>query len=287
MKNRINFGPAGNPLGFNGQTVDVCDYIRGLGLDAYEYQATYGVKIQKPSGLKLGENARNNRVKISMHGPYYINLSAQKDDVLERSIERLIQSARAAEWMDAYRIVFHPGFYTKYTPQEAMQRCKGAINDLLEKLDSLGIKKFTFAPETTGKRSQLGSLDEIIEICRSFPHFAPTIDFAHVHARGRGCVKGADEYHRILSKLEDELGAMVKNPETLHCHFTRIEYTDAGERKHHVLQEMEYGPPLEPLLEVLVDGGWNATIICETPFLEKDALLMKAVHEKILEKKGV
>lgn len=80
----------------------------------------------------------------------------------------------------------------------------------MEKLDSLGIKKFTFAPETTGKRSQLGSLDEIIEICRSFPHFAPTIDFAHVHARGRGCVKGADEYHRILSKLEDELGAMVK-----------------------------------------------------------------------------
>ena len=120
MKNMINFGPAGNPLGFNGQTVDVCDYIRGLGLNAYEYQATYGVKIQKPSGLKLGENARNNRVKISMHGPYYINLSAQKDDVLERSIERLIQSARAAEWMDAYRIVFHPGFYTKYTPQEAM-----------------------------------------------------------------------------------------------------------------------------------------------------------------------
>lgn len=284
MKNKIKFGPAGNPLGFNGQTVEVCDYINGIGLDAYEYQATYGVRIQKQSGLKLGENALDNDIMVSMHAPYYINLSAQKEDVLERSIERLVQSARAAEWIGAYRIVFHPGFYTKYTPSQALDRCKGAITELLEKLDSMGIKKFTFSPETTGKRSQLGSLDEIIDICQSFDHFAPTIDFAHVHARGRGCIKGADEYHRILGKLEDGIDGIGSKPEALHCHFTRIEYTDAGERKHHVLMETEYGPPLEPLLGALVECGWDATIICETPFLEKDALLMKQNYQNILEK---
>lgn len=284
MKNKIKFGPAGNPLGFNGQTVEVCDYINGIGLDAYEYQATYGVRIQKQSGLKLGENALDNDIMVSMHAPYYINLSAQKEDVLERSIERLVQSARAAEWIGAYRIVFHPGFYTKYTPSQALDRCKGAITELLEKLDSMGIKKFTFSPETTGKRSQLGSLDEIIDICQSFDHFAPTIDFAHVHARGRGCIKGADEYHRILGKLEDGIDGIGSKPEALHCHFTRIEYTDAGERKHHVLVETEYGPPLEPLLGALVECGWDATIICETPFLEKDALLMKQNYQNILEK---
>lgn len=284
MKNKIKFGPAGNPLGFNGQTVEVCDYINGIGLDAYEYQATYGVRIQKQSGLKLGENALDNDIRVSMHAPYYINLSAQKEDVLERSIERLVQSARAAEWIGAYRIVFHPGFYTKYTPSQALDRCKGAITELLEKLDSMGVKKFTFSPETTGKRSQLGSLDEIIDICQSFDHFAPTIDFAHVHARGRGCIKGVDEYHRILGKLEDGIDGIGSKPEALHCHFTRIEYTDAGERKHHVLMETEYGPPLEPLLEALVECGWDATIICETPFLEKDALLMKQNYQNILEK---
>lgn len=284
MKNKIKFGPAGNPIGFNGQTVKVCDYIRDIGLDAYEYQATYGVKIQKQSGLKLGENALDNNVRVSMHAPYYINLSAQKEDVLGRSIERLVQSARAAEWIGAYRIVFHPGFYTKYTPSQALDRCKRAITELLEKLDSLGIKKFTFAPETTGKRSQLGSLDEIIDICQSFDHFSPTIDFAHVHARGRGCIRGAEDYHRILGKLENGIDEIGSKLEALHCHFTRIEYTDAGERKHHVLMETEYGPPLEPLLEALVECGWDATIICETPFLEKDALVMKQNYQKILEK---
>jgi deoxyribonuclease-4 len=242
------------------------------------------VRIQKQSGLKLGENALDNDIRVSMHAPYYINLSAQKEDVLERSIERLVQSARAAEWIGAYRIVFHPGFYTKYTPSQALDRCKGAITELLEKLDSMGVKKFTFSPETTGKRSQLGSLDEIIDICQSFDHFAPTIDFAHVHARGRGCIKGVDEYHRILGKLEDGIDGIGSKPEALHCHFTRIEYTDAGERKHHVLMETEYGPPLEPLLEALVECGWDATIICETPFLEKDALLMKQNYQNILEK---
>ena len=284
MKNKSKFGPAGNPIGFNGQTVKVCDYIRDIGLDAYEYQATYGVKIQKQSGLKLGENALDNNVRVSMHAPYYINLSAQKEDVLGRSIERLVQSARAAEWIGAYRIVFHPGFYTKYTPSQALDRCKRAITELLEKLDSLGIKKFTFAPETTGKRSQLGSLDEIIDICQSFDHFSPTIDFAHVHARGRGCIRGAEDYHRILGKLENGIDEIGSKLEALHCHFTRIEYTDAGERKHHVLMETEYGPPLEPLLEALVECGWDATIICETPFLEKDALVMKQNYQKILEK---
>ena len=118
MKQNILFGPAGNPIGFNGQTVEVCGYIRELGLDAYEYQATYGVRIQKQSALKLKNYAKKNDIKVSMHAPYYINLSAQKDDVLERSIDRLVQSARAAEWMGAYRIVFHPGFYTKFTPQD-------------------------------------------------------------------------------------------------------------------------------------------------------------------------
>ncbi|MBP1945038.1 TIM barrel protein [Methanobacterium petrolearium] len=282
MKQNIRFGPAGNPIGFKGQTVDVCDYIRELGLDAYEYQATYGVRIQKQSGLKLAENSQKNDVRVSMHAPYYINLAAQKEDVLKRSIDRLIQSARAAEWIGAYRIVFHPGFYTKYSPQDALKRCKNSITNLMEDLNSRRMENFIFAPETTGKRSQLGSLEEIIDICQSFDHFAPTIDFAHLHARGRGSIKDIDDYHKILAKLEEELGGGCHEHEFLHCHFTRIEYTDAGERKHHILTEKEYGPPMEPLLEALIECGWNATIICETPLLEQDALLMQKTYKNMV-----
>ncbi len=118
-----------------------------------------------------------------MHAPYYINLSSNKDEVVERSIKRLVQAARASEWMGAYRTVFHPGFYTSYTSEEAMNRCKNSIEKIIEELEGLSVKNYCFAPETTGKKSQLGNLDEIIEICRSFEHFEPTVDFAHVYAR--------------------------------------------------------------------------------------------------------
>lgn len=276
MKSQARFGPAGLPVGYNGESHRVCNYIREIGLDAYEYQATYGVRVSKQIALKLKENAEENDVRISMHGPYYINLSSNKDDVVERSIERLIQSARAAEWMGAYRMVFHPGFYTKHTPREAMEKLNTAVDDLTQRLESLGITDYTFAPETTGKKSQLGSLEEIIEICRRHEKFQPTVDFAHIHARDSGLLKNREDYGAVFSLLEDELN--IKN---LHCHYTHIEFTDKGERRHHTLSE-DYGPPLKPLLEEIIHGGWDVTLICETPLRDQDALLMKDDYIKIL-----
>jgi deoxyribonuclease-4 len=279
MTSDVRFGPAGLPVGYKSNSNQVCSYIREIGLDAYEYQATYGVRISKQSALKLKENSRDNDILISMHGPYYINLSSNKDEVVERSIERLIQSARAAEWMGAYRVVFHPGFYTKKTPEEAMEKLNEAVDELTEQLESLQIRDYTFAPETTGKKSQLGSLEEIIEICQRHEKFAPTVDFAHLHARECGLFKDKDDYGRVFSLLEDELGI-----DTLHCHYTPIEFTDKGERRHHILGE-DYGPPLEPLLEEIIERGWDITLICETPLRDRDAILMKRDYRNIIKDK--
>lgn len=272
----IRFGPAGRPIGYKGKTDKVCSYIKEIGLDAYEYQATYGVKISKQSALKIKEDAGKNDILVSMHGPYYINLCSQKDETITKSIERLVQCAKAADWLNAYRIVFHTGFYTKYSPEEAMEKTKKAISELLEKCESAEIKNYTFAPETTGKKSQLGSLDELIDICQSFDNFAPTVDFAHMHARAGGSIKSKDDYAKIFDKLESELEL-----KTLHSHFTKIEYTDAGERKHHILDDENYGPPLTPLLELISENDYNVTIICETPLLDIDSIKMKNEFMKI------
>ncbi len=278
MTSDVRFGPAGIPLGYKGESSKVCSYIRGRGLEAYEYQATYGVRISKQSALKLKENSKENDIRISIHAPYYINLCSDKEDVVERSIERLIQSARAAEWMGAYRIVFHPGFYTKYTPDEAMKRLNKAVDDLTGQLESLEISDYTFAPETTGKKSQMGSLEEIINICQNHENFSPTVDFAHLHARECGMIKSEKDYGKIFELLEDEL-----HLNTLHCHYTHIEFTDKGERRHHILSE-DYGPPLEPLLKEIIEKGWNITLICETPLRDEDAVLMQKSYKNIYKK---
>jgi deoxyribonuclease IV len=276
----VRFGPAGRPINYSGNAKDACTYIKAEGLEAYEYQATYGVKISQKSASELKKNSKNEDVLVSMHAPYYINLSSNKDDVIDRSIKRLVQSAKASEWMGAYRTVFHPGFYTNYTSEEAMTKCKDAINEILNELDSLGVNNYCFAPETTGKKSQLGNLDEIIDICRSFDHFEPTIDFAHVYARSGGKISNREDYAKIFMKLENELGI-----KSLHTHFTHIEYTDAGERKHHILSDMNYGPPLEPFVEEIVECGWNVTVICESPLIDQDALIIKKLYGKILDSK--
>lgn len=274
---KVRFGPAGRPINYSGNAKDACPYIKSEGLDAYEYQATYGVKISQSSANDLKNSSTSEDVLVSMHAPYYINLSSNKDDVVERSIQRLVQSAKAAEWMGAYRIVFHPGFYTTYTPEEAMMRCKSAVNDIIEKLDSLGVKDFCFAPETTGKKSQLGNLDEIIELCNSFDKFQPTVDFAHVHARTGGGISKREDYAKIFGKLENELGI-----NRLHSHFTHIEFTDSGERKHHILSDHNYGPPMEPFIEEVIECGWNVTVICESPLIDQDAILMKDLYRDLL-----
>ena len=277
---KVRFGPAGRPINYSGNAKDACSYIKAEGLEAYEYQATYGVKISQQSAMELKKYSEDEDVLVSMHAPYYINLSSNKEDVVERSIQRLVQSAKASEWMGAYRTVFHPGFYTSYTSDEAMQRCKWAIKQIIDELEGLGVENYCFAPETTGKRSQLGNLDEIIEICRSFDHFEPTVDFAHVYARSGGKLNSREEYHQIFQKLEHELGI-----KSLHSHFTQIEYNQSGERKHHILSDENYGPPIDSFIEEIVECGWNITVICESPLIDQDALLMKNKYGKLLAKK--
>ena len=180
--------------------------------------------------------------------------------------------------MGAYRLVFHPGAYLNRKPEKAMEISKNTVNRLFEELEAEGIEDFTFAPETTGKRTQQGNVSEVVELCASFDHFEPTIDFAHVHARGRGFLEKKEDYNCIFSTIEDKLDIDI-----LHCHFTTIEYASHGEVKHHTLDESdEYGPDIKDLLSNLIDNGWKANIICETPLRDVDAIKMKKIYEEML-----
>ena len=278
MKNKVLFGPAGSPVNYKGAAYKAPKFISEEGLNSYEDQSPYGVRIGEKAATTLKEESEKHDILISMHGPYYINLCAKEDEKLEKSIGHLISTARAGEWMGAYRLVFHPGAYLNRKPEKAMEISKNTINRLFEELEAEGIEEFTFAPETTGKRTQLGNVSEVVELCASFDHFEPTIDFAHVHARGRGFLTKKEDYNCIFSTIEDNLDI-----DMLHCHFTTIEYGNGGEVKHHTLDESdEYGPDIKDLLANLIDNGWNANIICETPQRDLDALIMKETYENML-----
>ncbi|GAA5819660.1 MAG: TIM barrel protein [Methanobrevibacter sp. CfCl-M3] len=277
MKSKIIFGPAGRPINYKGPAYKVSKYIADEGLSAYEYQAGRGLRISEKSSNILKKESNKHNVLVSIHAPYFINLSSDNDKTIDNSIDILFKSARVGEWIGAYRIVFHPGYYLKNKKDETLNMAKSTINKVLDKIEQSKIENFTFSPETTGKKSQLGNLNEIIAICKEFDNFEPTIDIAHLYARGNGSIQTINDYNKIFSTLENELDI-----ERLHFHFTRIEYGKLGEKKHHTLNEIDYGPNPEIFLKTLIEFGFKGTIICESPLLDQDALLLKNLYENLL-----
>ena len=289
MADHPRFGPAGVPPIFRvlkAQLHDVPGLLREENLDAFEYQAVrWGPKpqMQQEHAENLGAEARKNDVRLSLHGSYYVNLCGKKE-VVEASKKRLIACATAANWMGAYVVVFHTGFYGRLEKNYAFRTCVDALKDIVATMRDLGIRNVKLGPETMGKVSQVGSLDEILTICEEVEQTQLVIDWGHLHARHQGRFRKTADLRAVAETVERRLGTEAAR--TIHCHFSKIEFTDKGERRHHVLDEARYGPDFEMLAEVMVEFKMRPVIICETPLLDVDAMKMRDTYLKIVERQN-
>ncbi len=278
MLKRLRFGPAGKPIDYKKADITgVPEFLKSIGLDAFEYEAVRGVKISEAKALKLGEEAKKNDVVMSLHAPYYINLSSKVKETVEKSKRWIVEAVKAANWMNAYVVVFHPGYYKGVSQSEAVKMVIKALNEVNDIIrNQLGIKNVWLGPETTGKKSQVGSVDEVIEICKNVGKCRPVIDWAHIYARSLGMfITVVDHVVSVIDKIEKELGTEVLKP--LHMHFSRISYGSSGEKEHHVLSDVGFGPEFKIVCKGLKQVGIEGVIISESPILEKDALVMKRI----------
>ncbi len=287
MSEQTRFGPAGVPPMFRlmgATTADVPKLLHEEGLDAFEYQASrWGPKpqINPNDARKLGEEARKNDVKLSMHGSYFVNLSGKKE-VVEASKRRLIACATAADWMEAYVVVFHTGFYGKLEKDYAFKTCLTALKEISAEMKQLGLK-VKLGPETMGRKFQVGTIEEILNINQEVEGTQLVIDWGHLHALHLGTLKKVEDFRAIAEKVEQTLGTEALR--SMHCHFSKIEFSSQGEKRHHTLDEERYGPEFRMLAEVIVDFGLHPTMICESPILDVDARKMKATLNEVLESK--
>jgi deoxyribonuclease-4 len=287
MTERTRFGPAGVPPMFRlmgATTADVPKLLHEEGLDAFEYQASrWGPKpqIKQEDAKKLGEESRKNDVKLSMHGSYFINLSGKKE-VVEASKRRLIACARGADWMGAYVVVFHTGFYGKFEKDYAFKTCLSALKEVSAEIKTLGLK-VKLGPETMGRKFQVGTLDEILTINQEVEGTQLVIDWGHLHALHLGTLNKVEDFRAIAEKVEQKLGTQALR--SIHCHFSKIEFSSQGEKRHHTLDEERYGPEFRMLAEVIVEFGMHPTIICESPILDVDARKMQATLKATLANK--
>jgi deoxyribonuclease-4 len=183
--------------------------------------------------------------------------------------------------MGGFHLTFHAGFYGRRTKQETFELQLNSLREVTGVLESQGVYT-ELGPETTGKESQFGSLDELLELSNLLPRVRPTVDFAHIHVRSETTrLNDSNDFLSILNKIENSLGSARVN--ALVLHFTEIEPTASGfgERRHWPLGS-KYGPRFECLADAMTEVGFNMIVICESPLLDEDALKMKRIFEKRL-----
>lgn len=283
MKEHPKFGPAGNSRLFYDKglkkTEDAPAYLNEMGLDAYEYQCGRGVRINEAAFARLRENAVKNGISISLHAPYYISLSSSEEEKRLNSVNYILDSARAVHLLGGNRIVVHSGSCSKMSREQALSLAKDTLAAALRALEENNLSHIRICPETMGKVNQLGTLDEVIELCTLSESMLPCIDFGHLNARSFGNMQTYEQFDWALKKVESKLGR--ERLKEFHSHFSKIEFTKpGGEKKHLTFEDENFGPSFIPLSELIYKYDLHPTFICESAGTQDiDSLAMKRMYE--------
>lgn len=276
----IRFGPAGNETSFYDQgyknTFEAMEWLKNMGLNAYEYQCGRGVNIKEEAANRIGEHAKRFDIALSLHAPYFINMATVEPEKIKSSLMHMRNSYIAAKQMGAVRVCVHPGSFMGDTRENATIRAHHFLKDFL---DSINDDSVIFCPEVMGKINQLGNLDEIIYLCANDERILPTVDFGHLNARTHGSLKTSEDYEKVILKLIDGIG--LERTKKMHMHFSQIEYTQGGEKKHLTFEDEKFGPYFKDFIPVLYKYDLQPVIICESDdMMATDSLKSKIMYEQ-------
>jgi len=260
---KILLGPAGSS---GHGTLEGIGFVKEQELQTMEVAFVRGVHMGNELAKQCGEVAGKLGISLSIHAPYYINLASAEEEKQTASVKRIMDSCERGHHLGATHVVFHPAFYGKLSPEKVHEMVKAHVQRMMADIKA-NKWKVKLAPETTGKISVYGSLDEILSLCDE-TGCSMCVDFAHLYARNRGHI----DYASVLDKIESH------GHKHIQCHFSNINYGMKGELNHLVLDGK---PPFEPLAKELLNRDLDATIICESTITWKDSLKMKQIFEKL------
>ena len=260
------FGPAGISDSFAAQgyktSLDIPAYTAGMGLDAFEYQCGHGVRLAEDKARQMAALAAEKGIVFSVHAPYYISMSSLDEEKRLGSIRYLLQSAQLCRALGGRRIIVHPGSCGKQSRAAALEKALDTLRRGVEALDEAGYGDMTLCPETLGKIGQLGDLDEVLALCGVDERIVPCIDFGHLNARTLGGIRSKADYAAILDRMGEALGD--ERARKFHVHFSRIEFSAGGEKRHWTFAETQFGPEPAPLMELLAERRLAPVVICES-----------------------
>lgn len=266
---KLNFITAGMPLRTGKASYPKAfEVLKGMNLDGMELEFVHGVRMNDANRDFVKEMSKD--FVITAHGPFYINLNSQEEEKIDASLQRIIDTAYVAKQAGAFSITYHAAFYMGKDKETVYNQVKTQTRRILDVLENENIDVW-IRPETTGKATQWGDLDEIIKLSKEFEQVLPCVDFSHLHARSAGEYNTYDEFSKILEKMGTEIGEYAL--ENFHGHLAGIEYTAKGEKQHLNLEnsDMNYKDLMKAMKEFNVKGA----LVCESPNIEDDCKLLK------------
>jgi deoxyribonuclease-4 len=284
MLNNFKFGTVGSPKSTPkkpGGSVGAILRLKELELDALELGWVQSVRVSEDTCVQICATGKDNDFRLSVHAPYFINLNGT-DEEWPNSRKRLMDAAYYGNLAGATDIIFHPGSYFAQPVDEVLDRSIRRLQGCVDELRAAG-NPVILRPETMGKIAMLGSLDDTLKMSQAIPGVEPCLDFAHLHARaGDGSMNSKAEWLQVLDDYAQALGKAAH--QRLHIHLSGIEYSPKGEREHLPLAESDFN--LTALLEALYDKSCAGRILCESPEMENDALLLQKTWRELVESKA-
>lgn len=275
--NKLNFLTAGMPIKTGSEGYPKAfELLSEFKLDGMELEFVHGVRMKPESQTFIKESIKKQNFVVTAHGPYYINLNSKEEEKVEASIIRILDTARMAHSLGAYSITFHAAFYMGQDKEKVYDKVEKTMAKICQTLDEEKIDIWV-RPETTGKPVQWGDLDEIIRLSKNFDKVLPCVDFSHLHARYNGISNTYDEFAKIFEKIGNELGQNALD--NFHAHLAGIAYSIKGEKNHLVLEESDMN--YKDLLKAFKDFNVKGAIVCESPNIEDDAMLIKKYYQSL------
>ena len=272
---KLNFITAGMPIRTGkGSYTQAFDVLKEMNLDGMELEFVHGVRMSDDNRIFVKEMSKN--FVITAHGPFYINLNSKEEEKIEASVQRIIDTAAVAAQAGAFSITYHAAFYMGGDKETVFEQVKTQTKRIIDILENEKIKVWV-RPETTGKATQWGDIDEIINLSKEFEQVLPCVDFSHLHARSAGEYNTYDEFSKVLEKMGNNIGQYAL--ENFHGHLAGIEYTAKGEKQHLNLEnsDMNY----KDLIKVMKEFGVKGALVCESPNIEDDCKLLKNYYESL------
>ena len=277
----IKFGPSGNSLSFYEKgykhTEQAAKYVKDFGLDCFEYSFGRGVNMSEGKAVSIGEAFAAQDVEISVHAPYFINFANPSDEAAQKSFGYVLESAKFLKLFGGGRLVFHPAAQGKASREAAVALTEERLKVLRDYIYLNGYEDTMFCPEVMGKLAQIGTLEEVVRLCKIDRVFTPCVDFGHLNSREGGSLRTAADYRARLEYMISELGYdRVKN---FHVHFSKIMYGGKGEIKHLTFADTQYGPEFLPLASALKELRLEPYIVSESDGTQaEDARAMKDMY---------